>query len=83
MNGDGCVDYEEFLAATINRSKLEREELLKQVRPGAPNNLLTLVTNGVLGVVDATMWEKPRWGVDKRDRRKGDRKPSRANALPQ
>ncbi len=31
VNGDGTIDYEEFLAATINRSKLEREELLKQV----------------------------------------------------
>ena len=31
VNGDGMIDYEEFLAATINRSKLEREELLKQV----------------------------------------------------
>ncbi|GLI64986.1 hypothetical protein VaNZ11_008411 [Volvox africanus] len=30
VNGDGMIDYEEFLAATINRSKLEREELLKQ-----------------------------------------------------
>ncbi|GFR48541.1 hypothetical protein Agub_g10439 [Astrephomene gubernaculifera] len=30
VNGDGLIDYEEFLAATINRSKLEREELLKQ-----------------------------------------------------
>ncbi|KAG2438170.1 hypothetical protein HXX76_005777 [Chlamydomonas incerta] len=29
VNGDGTIDYEEFLAATINRSKLEREELLK------------------------------------------------------
>jgi calcium-dependent protein kinase len=33
VNGDGIIDYEEFLAATINRSKLEREELLRQVGP--------------------------------------------------
>lgn len=31
VNGDGTIDYEEFLAATINRSKLEREDLLRQV----------------------------------------------------
>ncbi|KXZ50905.1 hypothetical protein GPECTOR_14g152 [Gonium pectorale] len=30
VNGDGLIDYEEFLAATINKSKLDREELLKQ-----------------------------------------------------
>mmetsp|Transcript_589 Transcript_589/g.732 ORF Transcript_589/g.732 Transcript_589/m.732 type:complete len:598 (-) Transcript_589:579-2372(-) len=29
VNGDGTIDYEEFLAATINRSKLERDELLR------------------------------------------------------
>lgn len=34
------IDYEEFLAATINRSKLEREELLKQVS-GMHNKILS------------------------------------------
>ena len=29
IDGDGTIDYEEFLAATINQSKLEREEHLK------------------------------------------------------
>lgn len=28
VNGDGTIDYEEFLAATIHLSKLEREEVL-------------------------------------------------------
>lgn len=28
MNGDGTIDYEEFLAATIHASKLEAEENL-------------------------------------------------------
>ncbi len=39
MNGDGTIDYEEFLAATINRSKLEREELLRQVSGGALSSI--------------------------------------------
>ena len=30
VNGDGTIDYEEFLAATINMGKLEREEHLKR-----------------------------------------------------
>ena len=29
IDGDGTIDYEEFLAATINQSKLEREDHLK------------------------------------------------------
>jgi len=29
VNGDGTIDYEEFLAATINMGKLQREENLK------------------------------------------------------
>ena len=28
INGDGLIDYEEFLAATIHLSKLQREENL-------------------------------------------------------
>ncbi len=34
INLDGVVDYEEFLAATLNRTKLQREELLRQVGGG-------------------------------------------------
>jgi Ca2+-binding EF-hand superfamily protein len=30
VNGDGTIDYEEFLAATINVGKLEREDNLKR-----------------------------------------------------
>lgn len=30
VNGDGTFDYEEFLAATINVGKLEREDHLKR-----------------------------------------------------
>jgi calcium-dependent protein kinase len=28
VNGDGRVDYEEFLAATLNLNKLEREDIM-------------------------------------------------------
>jgi len=30
IDGDGTIDYEEFIAATINQNKLEREEHLKK-----------------------------------------------------
>lgn len=30
IDGDGTIDYEEFIAATMNQSKLEREEHLKK-----------------------------------------------------
>ena len=32
MQGDGSLDYEEFLAATVATSKLESEENLRQAR---------------------------------------------------
>jgi calcium-dependent protein kinase len=33
VDGDGLIDYNEFVAATMHLSKLEKEELLQQVRP--------------------------------------------------
>ncbi len=40
VDGNGTIDYEEFLAATVNRSKLAREELLKEVRGGGDTGML-------------------------------------------
>lgn len=31
VNGDGLIDYEEFLAASLDRSRLQREEYIKKV----------------------------------------------------
>lgn len=35
VDGDGLIDYNEFVAATMHVSKLEKEELLQKVRPAA------------------------------------------------
>lgn len=32
VDGDGLIDYNEFVAATMHVSKLEKEELLQKVR---------------------------------------------------
>lgn len=32
VDGDGLIDYNEFVAATMHLSKLEKEELLQKVR---------------------------------------------------
>jgi hypothetical protein len=33
VDGDGLIDYNEFVAATMHLSKLNKEELLQKVRP--------------------------------------------------
>lgn len=35
VDGNGTIDYEEFVAATVNLNKLEREEHFVQVMPVA------------------------------------------------
>lgn len=35
VDGDGLINYEEFVAATVNLNKLEKEEHFVQVRPAA------------------------------------------------
>lgn len=32
VDGDGMIDYNEFVAATMHISKLEKEELMQKVR---------------------------------------------------
>jgi calcium-dependent protein kinase len=34
VDGDGLIDYNEFVAATMHLSKLNKEELLQRVRLG-------------------------------------------------
>lgn len=40
VNGDGLIDYEEFLAASLDRSRLQREEYIKKVGEGGEAGLL-------------------------------------------
>ena len=36
VDGNGTIDYEEFVAATVNLNKLEKEEHCMQVAAAAP-----------------------------------------------
>ena len=42
VDGDGLIDYNEFVAATMHVSKLEKEELLQKV--GVPHRLHAVLT---------------------------------------
>ncbi len=39
VDGDGTIDYNEFVAATMHISKLEKEELLQKVRASDNSHL--------------------------------------------
>lgn len=49
VSGDGLIDYNEFVAATMHLSKLEKEELLQKVGRGLGGTRVGWVRGGGCG----------------------------------